>query len=95
MLSIDSVGLEFIEIDSTVWRTPTRVVPYKQSKDQTYLAFDFFKDEGIMIPNSVLKIRVFFDAVLIDTVTNSRKSHPVSFTMNREEISQMTPFMIQ
>lgn len=93
-LTIDSVGLEFIGLDSIIWRCPTRVVPYKESKNKSYLAFDFYKNEGVMVPDSVKYIKLFFDAIIIDTITNSRISHEVSFDMVRQDTLLMSPFMM-
>ncbi len=92
-LSIDSVGVEFVDLDSIVWRTPSRVVPFKKN----HLAFDFFRNQGVEIPDSVTRIRLFFDAVITDSTVQDFKdtSHKVSFDMIRQDTTQMTPFIIQ
>lgn len=94
-LIIDSVGLTFIETDSTIWRTPSRVVPYNKSNNNSHLAFDFFNEAGVYIPETVSNINLFFDAVVLDTISNSQKLHKISFDMIRQDTLQMTPFMIQ
>ena len=95
ILKIDSVGLKFIETDSIIWRTPSRVVPYNESKNNSQLAFDFFKEEGVLIPNTVSNIKLFFDAVILDTLINSQKLHKISFDMIRKDTVELAPFMIQ
>ncbi len=89
-LIIDSVGLEFTELSSIVWRSPSRIAPFEKS-GKSYLAFDFFKDKGVEIPDSITNIRLFFDVLITDTDTR----HKVSFEMIRQDTLQMTPFMIQ
>ncbi len=94
-LKIDSVGLKFIEIDSTIWRTPSRIAPYNESKNNVRLAFDFFNEEGVFIPDTVSNIKLFFDAVLLDTISNSQKTHKISFDMIRKDTVKLAPFMIR
>ena len=93
-LSIDSIGLKFIDLDYTVWRVPSRIVPFRKS-GKNYLAFDFFRDQGVEIPNSVTSLQLFFDAIIIDTITNKQSSHEVLYKMSRFESLELMPFMIE
>lgn len=89
---IDSVGLKYAETDSILWRKPTRVVTYKETKEQRFIAFDFFRDEGILIPDSVMNLKLFFDAVLVNKNDSLEEKFPVSFEMFRSEGIELKPF---
>ena len=93
-LLIDSVMVSFIGFDSAYWRKPTRVAPFGQeSWKYACKAFNFFGDQGVVIPMNVDSIYLDFTAVVLDKTDSSVVKYPVHFTLVREEKALKVPFL--
>ncbi len=93
-LVIDSVCVVFIRDSSTYWRIPTRAAQYGTPDDkQTHKVFDFFGDQGIVIPAGIDSIILRFDAVSVNG--EKRTMHPMEFRMVRDEQMLKVPLLQQ
>jgi len=87
-LRIDSVSITFAGDTSQYWRTPTRVAPYDApGDDYERKLFDFFGDQGIVIPTGIDTIVVAFDAVAVPEGGESAEAFPIRVQMVRDEKS--------
>lgn len=93
-LVIDSIKVSFIPDGGEYWRKPTRSAPYGTDKDKfARKAFDFFGDQGIVIPSGVDSILVEFDAFALDGRGTVLVKAPVAVRMVREENKLKVPLL--
>ena len=90
----DSTG--FRKLDTTFfseWRHVTRAEQYSLD-EWSYFSkeFDFFGDQGVVIPLDVWSLQVSFDAVVLDSSDGTRKDYPITLKLTREEDSTKVPF---
>ncbi len=94
-LTIDSVKVSFLPDGEEFWRKPTRAAPYG-GLGEAFIRkiFDFFGDQGIVIPNGVDRIMIEFEA--IETGGNQEPQvHPVRIEMIRDESALKVPLLQQ
>ena len=89
-LSIDSIKVSFLPGEEYYWRYPTRMAPY-DAKGDKYVrkTFEFFGDQGIVIPIGVDQIFLEFEAVTSDI------KHPFKLKMVRDEKAAKVPLLRQ
>ena len=93
-LNIDSVSVTFLPENIVYWRTPTRASQYGRPDDKEIKKlFDFFGDQGIVIPEGVDTILLGFDAVAVDGQNSS--TYAMAFKMVREEQTLKVPLLQQ
>ena len=93
-LIVDSVNVLFLPDNSTYWRIPTRAAKYgTPGSEEINKVFDFFGDQGIVIPSGIDIILLRFDAVSV--AGENRTTHPMEFRMIREEQMLKVPLLQQ
>ena len=84
----------FVE-HSTVWRTPSRVAPFRDSRNKyQHIAFDFFRDKGVIIPDDIVRLKLFFKVSVVGT-SGTTTEKELSYYMLKYETSEKIPFMLQ
>lgn len=95
-LVIDSVRVSLIPSGEHYWRKPTRIIPYEPPGSKFfYKAFDFYRDQGIVIPLGIDSVLLDFKAVLINNVDSALTEYPVRFKMVRDERTVQVPLLRQ
>lgn len=95
-LLIDSISITFAGDTSRYWRRPTRVAPYEvPGDDYARKIFDFFGDQGIVIPANIDTIMVAFDAVTVSPGGGDSAKYPIQVQMIRDEESLRVPLLRQ
>lgn len=93
-LLIDSISISFAGDNTRYWRSPTRVAPYgSPGDDYTRKIFDFFGDQGIVIPAGIDTIVVAFDATVLSDGGEAKESYPFRVELVRDEISRKVPLL--
>jgi hypothetical protein len=93
-LVIDSIKVSFIPDGGEYWRKPTRSAPYGTPEDKfARKAFDFFGDQGIVIPAQIDSILVEFDAFALDGQGQIITVAPIAIRMVREEKQLSVPLL--
>ncbi|UCE25067.1 MAG: hypothetical protein JSU74_03185 [Candidatus Zixiibacteriota bacterium] len=94
-LIIDSVKVSFLPDGGEYWRIPTRAAPYSGAGEACLRkAFDFFGDQGIVIPAGVDRILVEFEAIATGS-DREKQTHPVRIEMMRDEAALRVPLLQQ
>jgi hypothetical protein len=95
-LIIDSVRISFRPDGAEFWRSPTRVASYG-SDTEAFIrkAFDFFGDQGIVIPAGVDTIIVQFEALTRNEEGSLDGNYPIVVEMVRDESSLRVPLLQQ
>ncbi len=95
-IRIDSLKVSFLPDGGEYWRKPTRSVAYGDP-DEKYLrkAFDFFGDQGIVIPAGIDSILVEFSVLGMDDRGASVVSYPFEIRMVRDETALKVPLLQQ
>lgn len=93
---VDSVKITFVPGGEVSWRVPTRSAFYgvERWKSRSKL-FDFFGDQGIVIPMAVDTVQVDFVARVIPVDGSGPVDHPVAIRMIRSETEQPVPLLRQ
>ena len=95
-IEIDSLKVSLLPDGGEYWRKPTRSAAYG-TPDENYLrkAFDFFGDQGVVIPAEIWTISVQFVAVAKDENGNEVGEYPFEIKMIREEKDLKVPLLQQ
>ncbi|UCG61833.1 MAG: hypothetical protein JSV52_00665 [Candidatus Zixiibacteriota bacterium] len=95
-IEIDSLKVSLLPDGGEYWRKPTRSAAYG-SPDEKYLrkAFDFFGDQGIVIPAEIWNITVQFVAVAKDESGDHVGEYPLEIHMIRDEKALKVPLLQQ
>lgn len=93
-LRIDSVCITFADDTSRYWRKPTRVAPYDApGDDYERKIFDFFGDQGIVIPAAIDTIIVTFEALVAPGGDQETERYPLQIRMVRDEKALRVPLL--
>lgn len=93
-LLIDSISITFHGDNERYWRHPTRTAPFnKKGDDHIRKLFDFFGDQGIVIPAGIDTITVEFEAVSVFSDNQLREKQPVKILMVRDEQALRVPLL--